>query len=191
MDGPGPWLCRVLHNRSPDRSTAEVSIRFDFQVDCGYLVFRIMELFRNSTGRQRHLRAAGGIALLLSGWIALLPVLPFVHIFLSSHEHRYCEEHQWVEDVFEPGGNGIQGQPALSEQTAGYFTGNEAFHPSSHVACPFWSLHNAAKSLASPARETRLIVRQQPGIKSCSQPEKSSFSVLFLAPKRSPSSAAA
>jgi len=130
-------------------------------------------------------RWAPSLACVLAVGIALLPIAPTLHSLTSGHAHRYCLEHQVIEEA-PTGGLSSRDLAGQSPNGAGALTQPAKAPWAQHIPC---AAANATSNLlsATPVRSSPTLLAPLP----CAAPSSdvSIFDViatLAQAPKHSP-----
>lgn len=130
------------------------------------------------SGRSRANQVAG--LLLAALWIAA-PVAESVHA--STHVHRYCAEHQTIEEVGEVSGSHQATASGLSQDAEA----GESAH--GHQACALTQVDSRRGVLELPSSWVVSLMPEPPQPAAALSPSYPSVPLLSLAPKLSPPNA--
>jgi hypothetical protein len=130
---------------------------------------------------------------LLSAYLVLFlgfaPVLGLAHLAAGDHFHRFCEEHQQIEDVARTPQDNRDRRPTLppaGENRTSLRGGVPGPLGDTHVACSFLNHAPARASLPSPTHESDVVLQKRAVPESLGRGKFSPRPLLLSAPKTSP-----
>ncbi|MDD5307653.1 MAG: hypothetical protein PHU25_10075 [Deltaproteobacteria bacterium] len=131
-----------------------------------------------------------GLLAYLVVWLSAGIAIQLLHVRSADHGHRYCPEHQQVEDVIAAGaGDAIaRGTPRGVFRGERALVQDEATTPrQGHVACTFLNASSSRNLLSPGGSQCAAIFKEPPAPASAvSKAIAASCPLLLIAPKHSP-----